>query len=119
MPEADQEERHFACNEGVCGRCGDDPVVDLRLPLTREVLIEDDDRRRLRRADRIRYGAVPIGIVSIVLLATYVPALNAVFLALPFFAGYALSMIAMAVGVMKAYGALFPYVPRFPYVVDR
>lgn len=89
------------------------------MPLTREVLLEDDDRRRLRRADLVRYGSVPIGIVTIILLATFVPVLNEVFLSLPFFSGYAISMILVAVGAMKLFDMAFPYVPRFPYARDR
>lgn len=110
---------HRQADMSVCGACGDSPLLDLRVPLTRETLAEVDDRRRSKRGDRIRYASVPVGVVVVLLACELVPGVSAVLARiLPFFFGYVVAMIGVALGAMFAVNAALPWKPRFPYLAE-
>ena len=100
---------------GACSACGEEPLLDLRKPQHREILAENDSRRRDRRQERLRYAMVPVAIVVTILMAVYVPGVNKLLLSLPFFAGYPVGMAFVAFGLMLLFNRLFPFKPRFPY----
>jgi hypothetical protein len=75
----------------------------------------DDAARRSRRADRIRYVAVPIGVLVVIALA-FLPGMSLVFSMGPFFSGYIGSMVGVALVVMKLIDLTWPFKPRFPYL---
>lgn len=100
---------------GACRVCGEEPLVDLRKPQTRELLAEDDAHRRDKRQDRLRYAMVPVAIVLTILMAVYVPGINKLLLSLPFFTGYPLGMALLGFGLIVLVNRVFPYKPRFPY----
>lgn len=116
-------EARFACMDcgarqpvgGTCGTCTSDPTLDLHDAQVRHMLIEDDLSRRSRRVDRVRYVSVPISIVVVIFLA-FVPGVSLLIPQLPFFSGYVLSMIGVALLCMKLFDVVFPFRPRFPYL---
>lgn len=110
---------HRQADMSACGACGDSPLLDLRVPLTRDTLAEVDDRRRSKRGDRIRYASVPVGVVVVLLACELVPGVSAVLARiLPFFFGYVVAMIGVALGAMFAVNAALPWKPRFPYLAE-
>ncbi len=121
----DSEAQHWACMEcgqrqasaGKCGQCGDEPVLDLRSPLTRETLGEVDERRRSKRGDRVRYVSVPVGVVVVVAGCEIIPGLARVLAGLlPFFFGYIAAMIGVALGAMFLANRAMPFKARFGYL---
>ncbi len=118
-PWACMECGHRQADAAACEACGDSPLLDLRLRLTRETLAEVDDRRRAKRGDRVRYASVPVGVVVVVLACELVPGVSAVLVRiLPFFFGYIAAMIGVALGAMFAVNAALPFRARFPYLAD-
>jgi len=100
---------------GPCRACTADPTLDLRDKHVRDMLLADDDARRSRRSDRIRYVSVPVGIVVVIALA-FVPGMSLVFAMGPFFSGYIGAMVGVALLVMKLIDVTWPFKPRFPYL---
>jgi hypothetical protein len=100
---------------GPCRVCTSDPTLDLGDRHVRDMLLADDASRKSRRADRIRYVSVPIGIIVVIALA-FVPGLSLLFAMGPFFSGYIASMVGVALLVMKLIDVTWPFKPRFPYL---
>lgn len=103
--------------DGACGRCGEGPVLDLTSPLVRDTLAEDDARRELAFRERARYVAVPASIVIVLVACELIPGVAMVLaVALPFFFGYVLAMVGVALVLLALFQWVVPYKKRFPYV---
>jgi hypothetical protein len=113
-------ENTFACMDcgsrhaasGSCPRCNE-TLLDLRDPSVRDVLLSADQRSRERRTARIRYVAVPIAMVLVVLVCEFVPGVALLLAIVPFFGGYVLAMILAALAIMKAFDVASPFAPKF------
>ena len=118
---------HFACsdcghrvpdNAGDCPRCGNGPLLDLRLDLVRHTLREEDDRRREKVVQRGIWVGVPIGIISVLAVAFTVPdVIRAIPIPIPLGFRVILLMCLVAWGASRAFVRLFPAQRRFPDLV--
>ncbi len=119
----------FACPEcghrqdgaGACGRCGNDPTLDLDKRDTVDLLFDIDQRLRMRRETRIRLGSVAIAVGLILSLWTvpgYWSLRGRVYPGLPLFADQFAIMILLGLGLMKLLERRYRGVRRFPYVTD-
>lgn len=110
---------HRQADAGSCTACGDSPILDLRVPLTRDTLAEVDDRRRSTRSDRVRYASVPVGVVVVLAACELVPGVSKLLLSLlPFFFGYIVAMIGVTLAAMFVANVALPFKPRFPYLAE-
>ncbi len=115
-------QNHFVCLDctftqpqpGTCGRCGSDPVLDMRDPNVREMCTEQDTDRRTKRDELFRYVSIPVGIVLTLVVCVIVPPIAILLGIVPFFFGYILGMVGATLVVMVLLKSIFPYRDRFP-----
>jgi hypothetical protein len=104
---------------GACAACGDDPLLDLRDPASRELLSDEDDRRRSQLENRRRILCTAAAVVAMGLpcllssdVATFVLHLAPLFLGPIAGAG----ILFLSLFVLSK--AIWPWRPRYPYLRD-
>jgi len=91
-------------------------MLDLRNPVVVESLLEDDRRRKEDRERKVMWAAIPLAMVTVVALSVSSKFIALLLAQLPFFSGFIIAMVFLAIGVMKGFSLAFPFKPRFPYL---
>lgn len=109
---------HRQHEPGKCAACASDPLLDLHDPRVIESLLDDDRRRKDERERKVLWASVIASVVIVLVVSASVKLVALLLLSLPFFSGFILAMVGLALALMKGFAIAFPFRPRFPYLVN-
>jgi hypothetical protein len=104
-----------ASTEEPCARCRE-PRLDLRKSAVKLACLDDDDRRKAKREQRLLWASIPLALVSVALAQQVLGEYAVLIPGLSGFLGYIIWGIVLSLGAWKGLGKLFPAERRFPYL---
>jgi hypothetical protein len=104
-----------ADTDAPCERC-QEPRLDLRKAEVKLACLEDDERRRSAREQRLLWISIPIALVLVEVLQELLGEWAALVPLLKGFFGFIVWGIVLALGLWKGLGRVFPAERRFPYL---
>jgi hypothetical protein len=98
-----------------CAKCRE-PRLDLRQSAVKLACLDDDDRRRARREQRLLWASIPLALAVVALAQEVLGEYAALVPGLSGFLGYIAWGIVLSFVFWKALAKIFPAERRFPYL---